>query len=184
MLNLCCHEKDFRIHANWTFFATSHGKSPCDGIEVTVNRLTARASLQRPYSEQILTASQMLLFCQKNIANVRFLYFSKEEMVDVREHLKNIFLSGRTIPGTRGYHFFEPRYTRMIASKRTAEDDTFAGKFNITGKTSVPMSMNAVKLRDYISCRYDGKWWIGLIEELNNEQQDFKVSFLQWIYFR
>jgi len=34
MLNLC-----------WRFFATSHGKSVCDGIGGMVNRLSANASL-------------------------------------------------------------------------------------------------------------------------------------------
>jgi hypothetical protein len=31
-LNLCRHEKTFGMKASWAFFATSHGKSPCDGI--------------------------------------------------------------------------------------------------------------------------------------------------------
>ena len=30
------------------FFATSHGKSACDGIGETVKRLLTKASLQRP----------------------------------------------------------------------------------------------------------------------------------------
>ena len=51
MLNLCRHKDDFGIDATWVLFATSHGKSPCDGIGSTVKRLTARANLQRPYSD-------------------------------------------------------------------------------------------------------------------------------------
>ena len=44
------------IDAEWHFFvATLHAKWPCDGIGGTVNRLAAKASLQRPYSEQIMT---------------------------------------------------------------------------------------------------------------------------------
>jgi len=31
-LNLCHHEEDFEITAEWNFFGTSNGKSPCDGI--------------------------------------------------------------------------------------------------------------------------------------------------------
>ena len=42
MLNLCQHKVDFGIEATWSFFVTSHGKSPCDGIGVTVRRLTAK----------------------------------------------------------------------------------------------------------------------------------------------
>lgn len=40
------HQKDHGLDAEWHFFATSHGKSPCDGIGGTVKRLVARASLQ------------------------------------------------------------------------------------------------------------------------------------------
>ena len=45
---LCQHLSDFGIDAVWNFFATSHGKSPCDGIGGTARRVTARTSLQRP----------------------------------------------------------------------------------------------------------------------------------------
>ena len=30
--NLCCHEQDFEMSAEWHFFVTSHGKGPCDGV--------------------------------------------------------------------------------------------------------------------------------------------------------
>ena len=58
-VNLCHHFDDFSMHCEWNFFATSHGKSPCDGIGGTVKRLTTRASLQRPISNQILTAAKL-----------------------------------------------------------------------------------------------------------------------------
>ena len=35
-INLCLHERDFSIKCVWSFFATSHGKSPCDGLEGTL----------------------------------------------------------------------------------------------------------------------------------------------------
>ena len=52
-LNLCLHNSDFGVKCEWNFFATSHGKSPCDGIGGTVKRLVTRASLQQPISNQI-----------------------------------------------------------------------------------------------------------------------------------
>ena len=51
------------IEAEWNFFATSHGKSPCDAIGGTVKRVTARASLQRPRGNKILTPLDMFEFC-------------------------------------------------------------------------------------------------------------------------
>ena len=88
MLNLCRHKVDFGIAATWTFFATSHGKSPCDGIGGTVKRQTARASLQRPHSEQILDVASMLLFCKSNIPGLTFIHILKERMEEVGPSLK------------------------------------------------------------------------------------------------
>ena len=62
LYNICLHKDDFDIDAEWTFFATSHGKSPCDGIGGTVKRLTANASLQRPINDQILNCNKMFDF--------------------------------------------------------------------------------------------------------------------------
>ena len=52
--NLLHHYTDFSVTADWNFFATSHGKSPCDGIGGTVKWLVTRASLQAPRQGQIL----------------------------------------------------------------------------------------------------------------------------------
>ena len=54
-LNLCCHKSDFGINAEWHFSATSHGKGACDGVGGTVKRLTAKASLQKAFDDQIMT---------------------------------------------------------------------------------------------------------------------------------
>ena len=44
-LNLCLHKEDFSIKAEWIFFETSHGKSPCDGIGGAVKCHAAKRSL-------------------------------------------------------------------------------------------------------------------------------------------
>ncbi len=40
-INLCHYKKDFKLDAVWNFFATTHGKQPCDGIGGTVKELVA-----------------------------------------------------------------------------------------------------------------------------------------------
>ena len=60
-INLCHHEEDFGVAAEWHFSATSHGKGACDGVGGTVKRLAARTSLQRPYDQQIMTPRQLLI---------------------------------------------------------------------------------------------------------------------------
>ena len=39
--NVCHHKSDYRLATEWHFFATSYGKSPCDGLGGSTKRLTA-----------------------------------------------------------------------------------------------------------------------------------------------
>jgi hypothetical protein len=55
-INVCHHNTDFRIHAEWHFFATSRGKGPCDSVAGTTKGLAACSSLQH---HQILTPAQL-----------------------------------------------------------------------------------------------------------------------------
>ena len=66
-LNLCLNKQDFNLTAKWYFFATSHGKQPCDGIGGTVKCLAAKHSLQNDVSNHILNPQQMFDFCQQSI---------------------------------------------------------------------------------------------------------------------
>ena len=71
-INICHHEQDFAMKCTWSFFATSHGKSPCDGIGGTVKTLTSIVSLHRTTNNHILTASAMFDFCQIEIKGISF----------------------------------------------------------------------------------------------------------------
>jgi len=59
-------------------FATSRSKQPCDGIGGTVKHLTTKASLQHPYSDQILTLKMMFQYCVSNIQDIEFIYIAQE----------------------------------------------------------------------------------------------------------
>ena len=53
-INLCNYQKDFGLEAEWNFFATSYGKSPCDGIVGTVktpDQSKSTATLHRSDSD-------------------------------------------------------------------------------------------------------------------------------------
>ena len=70
MINLCIHNTDFNFTVEWHLFATSHGKSPCDRIGGTVNRLVDRSSKQ----DRILINNPKLIYryCRNNITNIYF----------------------------------------------------------------------------------------------------------------
>ena len=128
-LNLCYHKCDFGFEAACSFFATSHGKSTCDGIGGTGKCLTARSSLHMQNSEQFPSAERMIDFCNSEINGIHFILIRKEEMEDVRKYLKLRYKLGSTVPGTRTYHCFIPISTHEIQFKRINADVEFSGSF-------------------------------------------------------
>ena len=78
--NLCKNHDDIGISAEWNFFASSHGKSPCGGIGGTTKQLAARANLQRSTSDKILTPSDLFRFCGKQLHGIKFLFITKQEI--------------------------------------------------------------------------------------------------------
>ena len=71
-INLCYHQQDFIMDAEWIFFAASHGKSPCDGVGGFVKHYVAKRSLQRPLHDQILRYQSMLDLCVREIPSITF----------------------------------------------------------------------------------------------------------------
>ena len=127
-INLSCHGNDFGIAAKWAFFATSHGKSPCDGVGGTIKRLVKRASLQKRPS--ILTVFDLIRYCRSNIDSIIFEHLSSVTLQDVRDILEKRFELGNTIPGMRSYHFFEPLSKSVIGYKQVACDKDYAKKMD------------------------------------------------------
>ena len=77
---LCLHKKDYNISAVWNFFATSHGKSSCDGLGGTLKWLVARTSLLAPVDGQITTADLMFKWCTDHVSGVKFQFLSEEDI--------------------------------------------------------------------------------------------------------
>ena len=112
--NLCHHKEDFNIDAEWHFFATSHGKSACDGVGGTVKRLAAKASLQ---TTTIRNPTELYQWAVENLKGIKFLYCSAEEYDKTQDELKDRFAKAKTLPGTRKLHSFIPLSVNSIATK-------------------------------------------------------------------
>ena len=100
LFNLCQHKTEFGIEAEWNFFATSHGKSPCDAIGGTVKRVTARASLQRPRGNQILTPLEMFEFCSTttSLSTIKFFYIPQYQLIELRKTFEARYIVCLLIP--------------------------------------------------------------------------------------
>ena len=106
--NVLYHEVDFGMKAEWHFFATAHGKGPCDGIGGTLKRLASKASLQ---GNVIETPHELFEFLQGNSPTVVIDYFTEEEYQKEKHELQERFQNSRPIPGTRKFHALRPALT-------------------------------------------------------------------------
>lgn len=185
--NLCYHKIDNGIEAQWHFFATSHGKSPCDGLGGTTKRLVARASLQSPENDQILTPLQLFDWADKHISGIKFFYISAEHILnnEVKYNLEERYSKSKTISGTRSHHCFIPLSESTLEIKRLSTysvgTKVFLGDRNSNSSSNMVHSPNSEEYQPgiYIACMYDEEWYIGIIVEKSEECRDVYVKFMR-----
>ena len=170
------HAEDFHLNAKWNFFATSHGKQPCDGIGGTVKRLAAKASLQRNLENQIVTPEAMFEFCVNNIKGIEFIYISTDELNETRIFLKERLEKASTIPGTLSFHPFYPLDDLKIATKRCSEDKEIALVHSFFPNTTI--AEIEVFHFEYVCCLYEQQWWIGMVQDISKKEADVYVKFM------
>ena len=82
------------------FFCHLSWKRACDGVGGLVKRLAARASLQRPYDQQITTPRQLFEWAVENIPAVVFKYCTLDDYKKEQVLLEERFQQSCTISGT------------------------------------------------------------------------------------
>ena len=146
--------------AEWHFFATSHGKGPCDGVDGTVKQLAAKASLQRPYEMQIMTPRQLYEFGLSDLKAINFHYATVEEHDREANFLKERFLTARTIAGTDGLHAFRPLSREKLEVRDFSSSPTMREEqVSLCKEVNVPCPT----IRGYVTAIYDGHWWLACV---------------------
>lgn len=175
--NLCEHKNDFSIDAEHSFFATSHGKSVCDGLGGTVKRTLRKASLQLPDDQQIKTASGVYNFCKEKIDNITFHFLDKTGVDLLRNKLEDRFGTTRTIPGTRSFHNYKPLSSDLLEIRRVTESEKPSLVFSFSEEapkwTSIRPQPNC-----FVSAVYDDRWYFALVKNVCDEEEDAELIFL------
>ena len=176
--NLCHHEVDFGVPAEWHFFATSHGKSAADGIGGTVKRTATKASLQRPFQDQILTPEQLYEFVSKEITGIHFAFATVNEYEDEAKRLMERLSNSRTIPGTRSFHSFIPKSVFSVEVKPYSNCMVLGA--TCTEKTFSTFEMVQLStLQGYVTVAYEDNSWLGYVMQVNQEARLVEVNFLE-----
>lgn len=106
--NLCLHHQDFSIDAEWHFFATAHGKGPCDGLGGMVKFQARRACLQFASRRNILTSLEFYEWGKNHFKSVEFIHCTDEDYTSTSKDLETRFQNLKPIKGTQKMHTFIP----------------------------------------------------------------------------
>ena len=173
-LNLCLHEDDFGVFAEWHFSATAHGKGACDGVGGTVKRLAARASLQKPYNDQIMTPHQLFEWASEIIPSIHFEYCSLRDYEIEERNLQERFARSRTIPGTRKYHSFVPISKNKIRMKVFSASSTSTEERVCSEDDDVPVE----SIAGFVTCVFEGKWWLACVLRIASSENQVELTLL------
>jgi len=176
--NLLHHQEDFGLAAEWHFFATSHGKSPCDGIGGTVKRLVARSSLQATNSNHILTAEQLFEWATVNITGIKFFFVPNSDIQLKTPQQEIRFTNAKKVPGTRNNHCFIPDNNKQLKMFRISSD-TAGILTNVTQDIETPLDVSSLYMSGkYVAAVYDQAWYAGNIVQFEQQSLDVLVNFM------
>jgi len=181
--NLCYHATDFGLSAEWHFFATSHGKSVCDGIGGTVKRLATRASLQQISTSHILTPEQLFSWAQSNISGIHVFFVPVSDVELNRAKLSARFELSKTIPGTRSHHSFIPvNSCELRISRISGENNSTIVRANDMAPEETATDFHGqqnLQPGQYVAAVYDNSWYLGNVVEVSTEQEDIFLDFMK-----
>lgn len=103
--NVYHHFEDFGVSAEWNFFATAHGKGPCDGTGGTLKWKAAKASLQLPPEQQITSAEALYRWALQptTFPAIEVKFVSGNEYAPTVDKLRERFESVKRIPQTNNF---------------------------------------------------------------------------------
>lgn len=174
-LNLCRHEELFGLKATFSFFATSHGKSACDGIGGVVKRDAWKASLQRPINDQIIGAEKLFQFCKSKPSKIEYQYFTKEELSAARIELDTFGITPSTVPATRSFHHFTPLPGFTVACKRFSSDQEYALGHRLSYQRTGDIPFQEGQFALLV---INSSYYFGLISDINTSEDEADVSLL------
>lgn len=84
----------------------------------------------------------------------------KEEIICHEKELKSRFESCLSIEGTRSFHRYVPVSESIMRCFLTSKSAEFLD-YHVSQIISMTLKRN-----DTVACIYDGKWWLGEIEDV------------------
>jgi hypothetical protein len=176
--NLCSHETDFGLMAEWHFFASCHGKSACDGIGGTLKRLARLASLQRHSNNHITSPEQLFNWARENV-DIKTFYVSSDSVQNNAATIERRMEQASVVQGTRSLHCYVPLNSFQLKASPLSGIDSDFKLFDVLPDQST-FTFETCHVNDFIACIYEsnGLWYIAQICTVDKENNEFQVKFM------
>ena len=160
---------------------SSQGKTACDGVSGTLKRIVSRASLQRPYDNQIITPQQLYEFACKEIKGMHFCFTTTDRSTTKKEISWNIALKMHTLSQELKKYMPTNQCQKIVLrSVNSLVAILYMCHWQERVTTAVTLLDN-IPTQKYISgyntADYDGFWWLGCVHETQLECRPVKVNF-------
>ncbi|KAJ1529982.1 hypothetical protein ONE63_006710 [Megalurothrips usitatus] len=175
-LNLRMHFEDFQVKGRWHFFASCHGKGPCDGLAGRMKRLAMLESLRRVREESILTARQFYEWAKRVFMDSTWVELvTKEEIEEFRvqyglRYRKDV----PALEGISSAHCLIPLSTNVIQVKQYSSADTCLYVYH--GDLTAPKFDD---LHGFIMVSQDCAWYLGYVTERYQTENKVEVRWLE-----
>lgn len=164
--------------AEWHFFATSHGKGPCDGLGGTLKRIARRTSLQLlgPSAQQIDTPLRFYWWAKEKFKNsIHIEWVNTEDVAKVTEALPERF-GFKAAPAADGIfssHAILPLSGNVVVLKQYSGAPN--GLYLYFGPDS---TVSFEDLHGFVTVYHDQQWHVAFIEKQIPISKEVQVSFL------
>ncbi|GBM43174.1 hypothetical protein AVEN_121956-1 [Araneus ventricosus] len=129
-----------------------------------------KASLQQPYTNQILTPAEMFELCYGHLKGISVTYIKDEEIIQHHnDKLLDRFENSGAITGTMSFYCFVPVSENNLKCFITSQ----ATEYEIHSTTKAVQI--TIHTRDSIACVCDGHWWLAEVNDISDINTDVLV---------
>lgn len=115
--NIANHQGDLLTPAEWHFFPTSHGKTPCDATAGAAKRSAAQESKRRVDEEPIANAVQLYNYLKGSSKNMDYAFVSRFKIECHNQKYHDRMENAALVPGIRSIHAIIPVSETLVQTK-------------------------------------------------------------------
>ena len=111
------------------------------------------------------------------MSSINFSLLPVGTLEQTRTMLENRYKQGRTVNGTRSFHYFSSPKVGVICYKRISDDDIFSGSYTFFNCDS-RYNFDAIGKQCFVFCKLDAVYWVGKVADKELSSNEVLISLM------